>query len=76
MINKQSTKHLNDLTNHSNRWINYPNGLVNCSNKWINQQMNKIAEWIDNYWFERIGKLFERMNKIVQQIGKPFKHDW
>ena len=32
---------------------------------------------MDNYWFERIGKLFERMNNlIVQQIGKPFKHDW
>ena len=28
------------------------------------------------YWFERIGKLFEQMNKIVQQIDKPFKHDW
>ena len=37
--------------------------------------MNKIAEWTGNP-FERIGKLFERMNKIVQQIGKPFKHDW
>ena len=27
-------------------------------------------------WFEWIGKPFKQMNKIVQQIGKPFKHDW
>ena len=37
--------------------------------------MNKIAERMGNP-LERIGKLFEWMNKIVQQIGKPFKHDW
>jgi len=38
--------------------------------------MNKIAQRMGNP-FKRIAKPFEWMNKIiiVQQTGKPFKHD-
>ena len=51
-VNKQSTKHLNGLTNRSNRWINYWNGLAIHSNRWINYS-NRLAihlnGWIKQY---------------------------
>ena len=40
MVNKQSTKHLNDLTNHSNRCIKFLSKRIGK----LFKQMNKLTD--------------------------------